>query len=49
MGIASVFVQECKFEKHASVKGYNNPYQKLACFVLYLKVINTFLKNDMYL
>ena len=26
--------------------GYYTPNQKLACFVLYLKIINTFLKNN---
>ena len=26
------------------LKGYCTPNQKLACFVLYLKIINTFLK-----
>ena len=25
---------------------HRDRYQKLACFVLYLKIINTFLKND---
>ena len=25
---------------------YCTPNKKLACFVLYLKIINTFLKND---
>ena len=25
------------------------PNQKLACFVLYLKIINTFLKNNIYI
>ena len=25
------------------------PYQKLACFVLYLKIINTFLKSNIIL
>ena len=28
------------------IKGYCTSYPKLACFVLYLKIINTFLKND---
>ena len=27
-------------------RGYYIPNQKLACFVLYLKIINTFLKNN---
>ena len=27
-------------------RGYCTPIQKLACFVLYLKIINTFLKNE---
>ena len=31
---------------HTSFKGYCTSYQKLACFVLYLKRINTFLKNN---
>ena len=30
------------------LRGYCTPYQKLACFVLYLKIINTFLKNNIY-
>ena len=29
--------------------GYCTPNQKLACFVLYLKIIDTFLKNDIYI
>ena len=28
------------------LKGVLHPIQKFACFVLYLKIINTFLKND---
>ena len=28
------------------LRGYCITNQKLACFVLYLKIINTFLKND---
>ena len=28
------------------IKGELTPNQKLACFVLYLKIINTILKND---
>ena len=28
--------------------GVLHPNQKLACFVLYLKIINTFLKNNMH-
>ena len=28
------------------LREYCTPNQKLACFVLYLKIINTFLKND---
>ena len=28
------------------LRGYYNPNQKLACFVCYLKIINTFLKNN---
>ena len=31
------------------VKGYCTPYPKLACFVLYLKIINTFENKHMYL
>ena len=27
-----------------AIKGYCTPYHKLACFVLYLKIINTFVK-----
>ena len=32
-------------------KGYNTPKPKLACFVLYLKIINrpTFLKNNVWI
>ena len=29
-----------------SLKGELHPDQKSACFVLYLKIINTFLKNN---
>ena len=29
-------------------RGYYTPTQKLACFVLYLKIINTFLKNNIF-
>ena len=29
------------------LRGYCTSYQKLACFVLYLKIINTFLKNKL--
>ena len=29
-----------------SLKGVMHPNQKLACFVCYLKIINTFLKNN---
>ena len=29
-----------------SLREYCTPNQKLACFVLYLKIINTFLKNN---
>ena len=32
----------------SELKGYYTTNQKLACFVLYLKIINTFLKNDIY-
>ena len=28
------------------LRGYYTPNQKLACFVLYLKIINTFLQNS---
>ena len=28
------------------LRGYYTPNLKLACFVLYLKIINTFLKNN---
>ena len=47
----SFFVEglECLWGKggwnHLSLKGYCTPNQKLACFVLYLKIINTFLKK----
>ena len=30
------------------LRGCCNSYQKLACFVLYLKIVNTFLKNASY-
>ena len=33
-------------EENNSLRGYYTPNQKLACFVLYLKIINTFLKNN---
>ena len=36
-------VEDCK--QLNSIKGYT-PNQKLACFVLYLKIINTFLEKD---
>ena len=29
------------------LRGYCTSYQKLACFVLYLKIINNFLKNKL--
>ena len=29
-------------------KGYYTPNQKLTCFVLYLEIINTFLKKIIY-
>ena len=29
------------------VKGIDTPNQKLACFVIVLKIINTFMKNNM--
>ena len=28
------------------LRGYSTSYPKLACFVLYLKIVNTFLKNN---
>ena len=31
---------------HDSIKGVLHPNQKLACFVLYLKINNTFLKTN---
>ena len=31
------------------LRGYCTSYQKLACFVLYLKIINNFLKNKVYI
>ena len=34
------------FEMSQRVKGYCTPDQKLLCFVLYLKIANTFLKNN---
>ena len=37
----------CTFYQQKYVlRGYCTSYQKLACFVLYLKIINTFLKNN---
>ena len=33
--------------KFLSLRGNCTPNQELSCFVLYLKIINTFLKNDM--
>ena len=30
---------------HAALRGYYTPNQKVACFVLYLKIINTVMKN----
>ena len=30
------------------IKGYCTPNQKLACFVPYLKIVNTFMKNNNY-
>ena len=38
-----------KFAKASScdpLRGYCTSYSKLACFVLYLKIVNTFLKNN---
>ena len=32
--------------KTSALRGYYTPNQKLTCFVLYLKIINTFLKNN---
>ena len=29
--------------------GHYTPNQKLPCFVLYLKIVNIFFKNDMYI
>ena len=41
---------KCRFRKKwRFLKGYCIPNQKLACSVLYLKIINIFLKNKMYL
>ena len=34
--------------KKVRLKGYCTPNQKLACSVLYLKTINTFLKNNIH-
>ena len=31
------------------LRGYYTPNQKLACFVLYLKIINTFMKNNIHI
>ena len=31
---------------HKAVSGHCTPNQKSACFVLYLKIINIFLKNN---
>ena len=36
------------FEVQFSLKGVLHPNQKLVCFVLYLKIINTFLKNNIH-
>ena len=33
----------------SSLRGNCTPNQKIACFLLYLKIINTFLKKYMYL
>ena len=42
--------QQQKTSRHLicfnALRGYCTPNQKLACFVLYLKVINIFLKNN---
>ena len=35
-----------KWNKILYFKGVLHPIQKLACFVLYLKIIDIFLKND---
>ena len=35
--------------KSWSFKRYYTPNQTLACFVLYLKIINTFLKKKIYM
>ena len=32
--------------KDTFLRGYCTPNQKLACFVLYFKIIDTFLKNN---
>ena len=42
-------LQEGKYLNWANLRGYCTPKQKLACFVLYLKIINTFLKNNVYI
>ena len=31
------------------LRGYYTPYQKLTCFVLYLKIINTIVKNNIHM
>ena len=44
-----IFVWICTQELHifyGFLRGNCTPNQKLACFVLYLKIINTFLKNN---
>ena len=42
------FSQKENFKKivQCPFKGYCTSYPKLACYVLYLKIINTFLKNN---
>ena len=34
---------------HVPLRGYWNSYQKVACFVLFPKITNTFLKNNIYI
>ena len=36
-----------KVLKHKILRGYCTSYQKLACFVLYLKIIKKYLKNKL--
>ena len=39
-------VSKSQYSTLVSLRGYHTPNQKLACFVLYIKNINTSLKTD---